>query len=196
MVRTGKLTKDFCKKTKDNILEYLEELGVNKDIYSTHVKESKPFLEEKDIYLYATSSEVVVVYLDDSKLNDELADDAYSCDKPPLYFSSNDLRVSPVWGLFEEMELMQKQLKAARKRARVFGVLITSSCIINYDDMEDTWKTMNVKVISEVESLSGYEAKINEDPALRGKENVDVMLSSPKADGQLSLFDVIIFFSK
>ena len=45
MVRTGKLTKDFCKKTKDNILEYLEELGVNKDIYSTHVKESKPFLE-------------------------------------------------------------------------------------------------------------------------------------------------------
>ena len=189
MVRTGKLTKDFCKKTKDNILEYLEELGANKDVYSTHVKGSVPFLEEKDIYLYATSSEVVVVYLDDSKLKDELADDVYSYEKPPLYFSANDFRVSPVWGLFEAIELMQKQLKAARKRMRVFGVLITSSCIINYDDMEEEWKTMNIKVISEMESLSGYEAKINEDPALRGKENVDVMLSSPKADGQLSLFD-------
>lgn len=189
MIRRGILTKDFCKKTKDNILGHLDELGANKDVYSTHVKGSVPFLEEKDIYFYATSSEVVVVYLDDSKLRDELADDAYPCDKPPLYFSANDFRVSPVWGLFEAIELMQKQLKAANSWTRVFGVLITSSCIINYDDMEELWKSMNIKVISEVEGLSDYEVKINEDPAHSGKHNVDMMLRSPKAESQLGLFD-------
>ena len=45
MIRRGILTKDFCKKTKDNILGHLDELGANKDVYSTHVKGSVPFLE-------------------------------------------------------------------------------------------------------------------------------------------------------
>ena len=44
------LIDDFRKQTKETILDYLDRLGVNHVVFSTHLKGYEPYLKEKNIF--------------------------------------------------------------------------------------------------------------------------------------------------
>ena len=189
MVKKGRLIENLRKQKQDTVLKYLNRLGTDKVVYSKHLKGLEPYFNDNNVYIYACASEVVVVCFDKFRSRDELADETPSDGKTPLYFSANDFRVSPVWQLSETIKLLKEQLKAARYMARIYGMFLTGSCIINYSDMEETWNDMSIKVIHELKNLNHHRLKTNEDEKLEEKHIVAAMLRSAKVDMQLNLFD-------
>ena len=58
------LIDDFRKQTKETILNYMDRLGVNHAVYSTHLKGYEPDLQEKNIIIYIHAKSMVVVCFD------------------------------------------------------------------------------------------------------------------------------------
>ena len=107
------LIDDFRKQTKETILDYMDRLGVNHAVYSTHLKGYEPDLLEKNIFIYIHAKSMVVVCFDLCGSRDEIADEQDPYDlNIPEYYSYNKSRTSPVWQLSEAMkEMVTKEKK-------------------------------------------------------------------------------------
>lgn len=150
------MIKDFIRQTNASIVNFMLNMNKRKRTYAAHVKGLEPFGEKTHLYLYATKHELVVVCLDDGgRQLDELADEETFCDEQPLYFNADGNRVSPVYHLKAVMRQLYSRLTAdyGRLRPQIWGILLTSSRLINRPDMTDTWFGMRISVFDQQDGL-------------------------------------------
>jgi len=136
------------KQDRDTILEFLQQLGNNPQLYVKHIVGLGPLIQDNDVYLFANDNEIVIVSLDTADGSEnELADEEPFNDERPLYFSEKSHRPSPVWGLSVGCELVRHRLaQLSNHIPHVWGVLLTRSNLLNYEDMTSVWNTLNVSV--------------------------------------------------
>ena len=150
------MIKDFIRQTNASIVNFMLNMNKRKRTYAAHVKGLEPFGEDTHLYLYATKHELVVVCLDDTgRQLDELADEETFCDEQPLYFTADGNRVSPVYYLKAVMRQLYSRLTAdfGRQRPQIWGILLTSSRLINRPDMIHTWYGMRISVFDQQSDL-------------------------------------------
>ena len=104
----------------------------------------------RDVYACVNGHEICVVMMD-KVAKCELADEEPFNGESPLYFTENSHRVSPVFFLSSLCEDLR--MYPGFCNASVSGILLTASEIINEEDMQDIWDSMNVAVRSSVKEM-------------------------------------------
>ena len=154
---------DFRKQTNETILEYLDRLGVNHTVYSTHLKGYEPYLAERNVFIYIHATNMVVVCFDLCGNKEEIADEETSYDlNTPEYYSYNGSRTSPVWQLSEAMKEMANRTIQVFPPIDIHGVLLSESNILNAKDMKGKWSAMNITVFDGLKGLRHREIATNQ----------------------------------
>ena len=156
------LIDDFRKQTRETILDYMDRLGVNQIVYSTHLKGYEPDLADKNVFLYIHAKSMVVVCFDLCGNREEIADegDPYDVDMPE-YYSYKGSRTSPVCQLSDAMKEMDRRAINIFPPIEIHGVLLSESNILNARDMKDKWRAMNITVIDGLKTLRHREIATN-----------------------------------
>ena len=156
------LIDDFRKQTRETILDYMDRLGVNQIVYSTHLKGYEPDLADKNVFLYIHAKSMVVVCFDLCGNREEIADegDPYDVDMPE-YYSYKGSRTSPVCQLSDAMKEMDRRAINIFPPIEIHGVLLSESNILNVRDMKDKWSAMNITVIDGLKTLRHREIATN-----------------------------------
>ena len=162
------MIEDFRQQDRDTVLEFLQQLGSNPRLYVKHTVGLCPLMPDNDVYILANDNEIVIVSLDTADdSDDELADEEPFNDERPLYFSSKSHRYSPVWGLSVGCELVRHRLaQLSNHIPHVWGVLLTRSNFLNYEDMIPVWDTLNVSVFHRLGSRLQLNVSDNTDDEL------------------------------
>ena len=138
----------FKKQTRTTILDFLQTLGDDSNICSARRSGISWLVGDQEIYAYSLDDEIVILMIDTNGAEIELADEEYFADERPMYFSEHSHRPSPVWKLAVIRRLLEHEYQTMNsKPCRIWAMLITSSMIINYDDMVNCWEAMGVTVI-------------------------------------------------
>ena len=156
------LIDEFRKQTRETILKYMDRLGVNHAVYSTHLKGFEPDLQEKNIIIYIHAKSVVVVCFDLCGNREEIADegDSYDLDMPE-YYSYKGSRTSPVCQLSDAMKEMNRRAINIFPPVNIHGALLSESNILNAKDMKDKWSAMDIKVVDGLKGLRHREFAMN-----------------------------------
>lgn len=171
------LIDDFRKQTKETVLAFLDRLGVNHAVYSTHLKGYEPYLKEKNIFIYIHATSMVIVCLDLCGSREEIADEGDRVDvDPPYYYSQNGSRISPVWQLTEAMERVEGETLFVFPPMDIYGVLLTESSILDAQDMKSLWESKNVKVIDGMKGLRHRQIATNEANNPTARKIIDAIL--------------------
>lgn len=158
-----RLISGFKRQNRQTVLSHLDTMADDPVVFSKHLKGIDPHLKSNDIYLYIDHWCIVVVCLDCIERKDELADEERFNGDPPLYFTENSYRISPVWLLSQTMKQIEEKLTESNISLHMRGVLLSKSSFINADDMKEIWEEMNVTVIDKLEMLSSETICVNED---------------------------------
>ena len=158
-----RLISGFKRQNRLTVLSHLDTMADDPVVFSKHLKGIDPHLKSNDIYLYIDHWCIVVVCLDIIERKDELADEERFNGDPPLYFTENSYRISPVWLLSQTMKQIEEKLTESNISLHMRGVLLSKSSFINADDMKEIWEEMNVTVIDKLEMLSSETICVNED---------------------------------
>ena len=158
-----RLISGFKRQNRQTVLSHLDTMADDPVVFSKHLKGIDPHLKSNDIYLYIDHWCIVVVCLDCIERKDELADEERFNGDPPLYFTENSFRISPVWLLSQTMKQIEEKLAESNISLHMRGVLLSKSSFINADDMKEIWEEMNVTVIDKLEMLSSETICVNED---------------------------------
>ena len=158
-----RLISGFKRQNRQTVLSHLDTMADDPVVFSKHLKGIDPHLKSNDIYLYIDHWCIVVVCLDCIERKDELADEERFNGDPPLYFTENSFRISPVWLLSQTMKQIEEKLVESNISLHMWGVLLSKSSFINADDMKEIWEEMNVTVIDKLETLSSETICVNED---------------------------------
>ena len=156
------LIDEFRKQTRETIMNYMDRLGVNHAVYSTHLKGYEPDLQEKNVFIYIHAKSMVVVCFDLCGNREEIADegDPYDVDMPE-YYSYKGSRTSPVCQLSDAMKEMDRRAINIFPPVDIHGVLLSESSILNAKDMKDKWDAMNITVIDGLKGLRHREIATN-----------------------------------
>ena len=156
------LIDDFRRQKRETILDYMDRLGVNHAVYSTHLKGYEPDLKDKNVFLYIHAKSLVVVCFDLCGNREEIADEQDPLDlNIPEYYSCNKSRTSPVWQLSEAMKEMDHRAVNLFPPIAIHGVLLTESNILNANDMKGKWGTMHITVFDGLKGLRHREIATN-----------------------------------
>ena len=158
-----RLISGFKRQNRQTVLSHLDTMADDPVVFSKHLKGIDPHLKSNDIYLYIDHWCIVVVCLDIIERKDELADEERFNGDPPLYFTENSFRISPVWLLSQTMKQIEEKLAESNISLHMRGVLLSKSSFINAGDMKEIWEEMNVTVIDKLEMLSSETICVNED---------------------------------
>ena len=158
-----RLISGFKRQNRQTVLSHLDTMADDPVVFSKHLKGIAPHLKSNDIYLYIDHWCIVVVCLDCIERKDELADEERFNGDPPLYFTENSFRISPVWLLSQTMKQIEEKLAESNISLHMRGVLLSKSSFINAGDMKEIWEEMNVTVIDKMEMLSSETICVNED---------------------------------
>jgi len=162
------MVSDFRKQTPETVLKFLQRMGSEAHVFSKHTVGQPPMIEANDVYFYANDSEIVVVMIDPCFSDTfELADEERFNGNHPLWFSESGRRQSPVWQLAVTCELLRQRLLHLGKHIpEVWGLLVTSSAVLNSEDIFPVWEKLHVTVVRSEESLKPLSLPINEDVSL------------------------------
>lgn len=177
MLNANRLINDFRKQTRTTIWRHMKAMAVNYAVYSNHLKGMRPFLTDKDIYIYINATNMVVVCLDCNK----------RCEKRTYEESDEDMDAiiyrkgcepweSMVWKLKETMRIMKGRLNSSANDMEIYGVLMTEANITNADELENYWEANNIKVMEGCTHLKFRKAEVNADDKLIGKMYYDMAI--------------------
>lgn len=105
-------------------------------------------LNSEEFYIYQTIEEFICIHLDiGNSNNEELADEEpFDGNEAPLYFTSCNHRVSPVYRLWQIMSQFKKKFKTSK----VFGILLSDSTFINENEICKIWNRLGISVRSKL----------------------------------------------
>ena len=143
-----KLIPKFKNQDDSWILKLIASIARKRDVDCMCLQGFSKITGDTPIYAFVGEKEVVILMVDwRTTPEDELADEEYFIDQPPMYFSSNNKRTSPVWLLSEfTREYKQAMADANVKLGFVWSVFLTNSNLINYDNMLGIWDMMGISV--------------------------------------------------
>lgn len=140
---------ELFKKDNNSILKYLQKLGANKKIYSECRHGIGPLFTETESYIYATEEEIFIILIDSNK--------------DPISAEKDDM----AWDLALTCELFRNRfLRLSKHVPNIYGVLLTSDNVVDYDEMQPVWKTVDIAVISDVKGLDCLTLPVNTDSQL------------------------------
>lgn len=127
-------------KDESSMWENFNDVLANVRTYA--LKETELMTDE--IYACVNYDDICVIMLDKWTKSPELADEELFSGEHPQYFSELSHRVSPVFRLYSICEALRQHPELCN--ANISGVLLTTSHIINEEDMQDIWEAMNITV--------------------------------------------------
>ena len=169
MRNSNRLIKDFKKQDRFSIWKHMEAMAVNYAVYSESKIGVEPYLPGKDVYVYVSEENMVVVCVDCYKGKDKPTYEESESIEPVILNPRQEPRNSMVWKLRETMMLMQRRLELCHFDLSIYGVLLTEARITNADDLEDVWEANNIRVFEGFRDLRHRRARVNADYGLRGR---------------------------
>ena len=144
------LMKQFAAQNRDSIWAFLRRFSEQKDVFVHECTFLQDSFQQQSFYLYYTDDEVVILMKDTTvPVQEEIMDEEYFNGEPPSWFTENARRVSPLYHLLQVMKLAHTACEDAKVNVpKIQGILLTSSRLLNYDDMEEFIATRKVSVIS------------------------------------------------
>jgi len=167
MLNANRLINDFRKQTRTTIWRHMKAMAVNYAVYSNHLKGMRPFLTDKDIYIYINATNMVVVCLDCNKRGEKRTYEESEDMDAIIYRKGCEPWESMVWKMKETMRIMKGRLNSCPNDIEIYGVLMTEADITNADELEDYWEANNIKVIEGCTHLRFRRAEINADDNLK-----------------------------
>lgn len=155
---------ELRKQSKKTVMEYLKNRLADPTIYSLYQKGLGLMMPDWETYLLANPKEVVIVAIDSySSSLPELADEEPFNGEFPLYFTESSHRKSPAFQLAITCNMMENHLErlSIKHAPRVWGVLLTGSEIINYDDMTEEWENLHISVFDGITNLRNLDLVVN-----------------------------------
>ena len=110
----------------------------------------------------AIEAQKIYVLSFDNEAGDWLADEERFNNEDPLWFSETSHRVSPICRLRQAQQVLCDKLMSVGVDASYHLILLKNAgCIINAEDMQETWEEMDVLVgrtdVGQPETLSTFE---------------------------------------
>ena len=102
--------------------------------------------ENEDIVAFVEGDKICVMMADWKLKTNELADECPFMSSPPLYFTESSHRLSPVFRLYTICEALRQ--RPDLKNTEISGIFLTTSHIINEDEMWYIWDGLNIIVRS------------------------------------------------
>lgn len=131
------------------MIEYLQKLGKNRRIYSEHRLGIGPLFPETACYIYANEHEIAIVLID--------------TDSNKCYVKKDNM----VWDLALTCELFRNRFMRLSKHVpHIFGVLLTSDHLMDQEEMQPVWDTLNIAVVDNMDNLSDLSLPVNTDEKL------------------------------
>ena len=140
---------ELFRKDNNSIIKYLHKLGSNKKIYSECRHGIGPLFPETESYIYATEGEIVIILIDSNK--------------DPITAEKDDM----AWDLALTCELFRNRfLRLSKHVPNIYGVLLTSDNVVDFDEMHSVWKTVDIAVIGGVKGMDQLTLPVNTDSQL------------------------------
>lgn len=145
----------FLKQDRRTILKFLQTMGDDPNISSACRSGISWLVGDRDVYAYSADDEIVILMIDTNGARSELADEECFGDQRPLYFSEHSHHESVTWKLAVTRRQLEREYQTTNgKTCRFHAMLLTTSRIINFSDMEDCWNVMGVTVIDNIRCQS------------------------------------------
>ncbi len=176
----------FHKQNIKSVWSLLECLGRTLRVYATKCTGVFPSLGNKEVYLYATKNEVVILCMDIVPENSlELANEVAQVreGKRPQYISIHDNKVrrdSTVWQMQEAAHYFLYALSCAQYPTcpQILCVLLTNGRILNYYSIQEDWALLPyaVKMLPGLTDIREHTLLINEKGYAEGAKMVNTAL--------------------
>lgn len=139
--------RDLLKKNRSNIMKYLQQLGKKKKVYSKRCEGELPMLDNQNVYLYATESELAVVVIEPGSPDREADKD------------------TEAWALAISCEMIRnRMLRLSRHIPFVFGIMVAGNDVMG--SMKSDYDVANVTIIDRVPNLEALDLPVNPDDEL------------------------------
>ena len=188
-MNANRLINDFKRQTKSTIWKHMDAMAVNYAVYSNRVKGFDPYFYDNDVYIYADSTNLVIVATDCCEKGQKPTYEESEGIDMMIYRPGTELRESAVWKMKETLEVIKNRLKLHDVYTEVYGILITEATITNAEDLEDIWEANSIKVIDGFKTLKHRRADVNVDDYTSGKTYFDTIMDksidfkmAPKCD--------------
>ena len=138
----------FRKQTNEGILELMAKAGHLRHVDCINLQGFCKVAGNMPVYAFVNEGEVIILMIDRSVTPlEEIADESDFENQKPRYFSEHSSRCSPVWRLSEFIRQYTQALANANlEPCRIWGILVSNSHILNYEDMIAAWRFMNITV--------------------------------------------------
>ena len=166
MMMQNRLINDFRRQTRTTIWGYMKAMAVNYAVYSKHLKGMRPFLTDRDIYIYVNATNMVIVCLDCNKRGEVRTYEESENMDAVIYRAGSEPCESMVWKLKETIRVMKGRLSSCPNDIEIYGVLMTEADITNADELEDYWEANHIKVIAGCSHLRYRRTDVNADESL------------------------------
>ena len=141
--------RDLLKKNSSDIMKYLQQLGKKKKVYSKRCEGELPMLDNQNVYIYATESELAVVVIEPGSPDREADKD------------------TEAWALAISCEMIRnRMLRLSRHIPYIFGILVTGDTVMESSKDQSEWDSVNVSVIGGVKELEAHDLPVNPDEEL------------------------------
>ena len=188
-MNVNRLINDFKRQTKSTIWKHMDAMAVNYAVYSNRLKGFEPYFYNNDVYIYADSTNLVIVAIDCSDKGEKQTYEESEGIDMLIYRPGTQPHESAVWKMKETVEVIKNRLKLHDVYVEVYGILITEATITNAEDLEDIWEANSIKVIDGFKTLKYRKADVNVDDYTSGKTYFDTIMDkstdfkmTPKCD--------------
>ncbi len=155
-----RLIDEWKAQSNESLLGFMEELEGRKDVFSAKCMGFTACLADQCVYYYGKAGEVVLVLADNYKSHngflDELPDenDLIWGKIPPLWYSDEAHRISPVYLMTEAMYLFQKSCKDNNMEVpSMHVVMLTGNDLIDYEKFVPVWEQIHTTVFHQVRDM-------------------------------------------
>lgn len=142
------LIPEFKKQSINGIWKLLTETGHRRHVDCINFQDYSPITADMPVFAFVGQHDVVIVLIDwNQSTEDELAEEQGFNNQLPTYYCSSSNRRSPVWRLSEFICQYKQALADNHVHVpHIWGVLVSNSFFINYNDMLPVWELMGITV--------------------------------------------------
>ena len=142
-MNVNRLINDFKRQTKSTIWKHMDAMAVNYAVYSNRLKGFEPYFYNNDVYIYADSTNLVIVAIDCSDKGEKQTYEESEGIDMLIYRPGTQPHESAVWKMKETVEVIKNRLKLHDVYVEVYGILITEATITNAEDLEDIYPRLD-----------------------------------------------------
>lgn len=170
-------TIDFRNLNESTVWRHLNTtLFYNYDVLAKYQKGFKPYLPDNKFYIFIHNQEIVVVCLDACGNGEEQTYYESEVIDSMVYRPGREPRESMLWKFNASLGLMRKRLHANEMDVTVYGLLLTEANILNAEELNEVWESLNIKVICGLKNVGKKKIRMNSSNGRNHEDLVNVIL--------------------